>query len=312
MRGLLACVVMFFHLGLNTVMSKLTWDVIDRGVWMLCVDFFFILSGFVLAYSFGDARPSPKRFAIKRIARLAPVFLFATAIMFLLTPTATSGWIVVANLLIVQSLIGVNSINFPGWSVPFELFFPIIALFLWPLVMRSSRGGLTVCVCAGSVAAVLLAQDIDIPVLRAAAGLGAGFCLFLVKRDLTITRRRPALALSLFSAAMLIMVLAAKMPLLGALFYPTSALSIVFGSQVRTVLSTWPFQTLGRWSYSIYLLHVPVLTAANVHVGQEEMSGNLPAKVGVIAATISAAGAMYILVEKPMMQLGRGVLAESR
>jgi peptidoglycan/LPS O-acetylase OafA/YrhL len=78
------------------------------------------------------------------------------------------------------------------------------------------------------------------------------------------------------------------------------------------VLSTWPFQTLGRWSYSIYLLHVPVLTVANGLVGEEAMSGNIPAKVGVIAATILAAGATYVLLERPMMELGRGATSASQ
>jgi peptidoglycan/LPS O-acetylase OafA/YrhL len=301
MRGVLACVVMLMHLGLNKLVSKLTGGIIDHGAWGLCVDFFFILSGFVLGYSFQSRRPSFDNFAAKRVRRLAPVFLITTAIMLFLSPTITSGWTDIANLFMIQSLIGVPSINFPGWSIPFELFIPLVGLLLWATLIQIPREGLTICLCTGGLAAVLLAMDIDIPMLRAASGLGTGFCLFLVRQGLSPVRQRPFLTLALFFTNMLIMALAAKIPLLAAMFYPASAVSILFGSQVRTILSTRPFQALGRWSYSIYLLHVPVLTLAISFVGEQTVSGNIPAKVAVIAATIGAAGAMYKFVEKPIM-----------
>ncbi len=306
MRGVLACVVMLLHLGLNKVISKLTGGIIDRGTWGLCVDFFFILSGFVLSYSFHSKLPSFDNFAVRRIRRLAPVFLITTAVMVFLSPAPTSGWTHVANILMIQSLIGMPSINFPGWSIPFELFIPLVGLLLWATLVRFPREGLIICFCAGGLASVLLAMDIDVPVLRAASGLGTGFCLFLVRHGLPLVRQRPVLVLVLFFTNMLIMALAAKVPPLAAMFYPVSALSILFGSQVKTVLSTWPFQTLGRWSYSIYLWHVPVLTLANSFVGEQMVSGNIVAKAAVVAATIGAAGAMYMFVEKPIMAPRRG------
>jgi peptidoglycan/LPS O-acetylase OafA/YrhL len=311
MRGVLACVVMLLHLGLNTVISKFTGEVIDHGVWGLCVDFFFILSGFVLAYSFQIQPPSLKSYAAKRVRRLAPVFLLTTAGMFLLSSAAASGWTLIANLLMIQSLIGVTSINFPGWSIPFELFFPAVGLLIWAPLNRIPGKGLAICLCAGALAAVLLAIDIDIRMLRAASGLGAGFCLFLVRQGLSV-RKRPILMLMLFFANMLIMALAAKMPFLGVLFYPISALSILYGSQVKSILSTGPFQALGRWSYSIYLLHVPVTVIANAFVGEQTMSGSIPGKVAVIVTTIIAAGAMYRFVEKPIMVSRRSLQPKPR
>jgi peptidoglycan/LPS O-acetylase OafA/YrhL len=297
---------MLLHLGLNKIISKLTGGIIGHGAWGLCVDFFFILSGFVLACSFQSTRPSLESYVAKRIRRLAPVFLISTAVMFLLSPPTSFGWTVIANLVMIQSLIGMTSINFPGWSIPFELYLPAVSLLTWTVLKRIPREGLAVCLCAGGFAAVLLAMDIDVPMLRAASGLGAGFCLFLVRQDLSPVRQRPTLMLALFFTTMLIIALSGKIPLLGALFYPASVLSILYGAQVKTVLSTWPFQALGRWSYSIYLLHVPVLTVANAFVGEQALSGNIPGKAAVIVATIGVAGAMYIFVEKPIMASRRG------
>jgi peptidoglycan/LPS O-acetylase OafA/YrhL len=111
----------------------------------------------------------------------------------------------------------------------------------------------------------------------------------------------------LFFTTMLIIALSGTIPVLGALFYPASVLSILYASQVKTVLSTWPFQALGRWSYSIYLLHVPVLVFANAIFGEQAMSGNIPGKVAVVVTTIGSAGAMYIFVEKPIMASRRGL-----
>jgi peptidoglycan/LPS O-acetylase OafA/YrhL len=307
MRGVLACVVMLLHVGLNTAISKLSGGIIDHGAWVLCVDFFFILSGFVLAYSFQSRAPSLANYAVKRIRRLAPVFLFTTVVMFCLSPDAISGWTFVANLLMIQSLFNVGSINFPSWSIPFELYLPAVGLLMWPVLLRIPRAGLAICLGAGGLGAVVLAMDIDVPMLRAASGLGAGFCLFLVRQSSSPVRKRPTLVLALFSTSMIIMALAAKMPLLGAMFYPISALAILYGSRVTTVLSTWPFQSLGRWSYSIYLLHVPVLTAANVIVGEHTMSGSIPGKVAVIIVTLLTAGATYTFVEKPIMASRRNL-----
>jgi peptidoglycan/LPS O-acetylase OafA/YrhL len=307
MRGVLACVVMLLHLGLNKIISKLTGGIIDHGAWGLCVDFFFILSGFVLAYSFQNRRTSLYSYAEKRICRLAPVFLISTAIMVLLSPATSSGFTVVANLLMIQSLIGMTSTNFPGWSIPFELYLPAVGLLTWTVLIRIPRQGLAVCLCAGGLAAVLFAMDIDIPMLRAASGLGAGFCLFLVRQESSPVRQQSILMLVLFFTTMLIIALSGKIPILGAQFYPASALSILYGSRVKTVLSTWPFQALGRWSYSIYLLHVPVLTVANAVFGEQAISGNIPGKITIIVATIGAASAMYIFVEKPIMATRRGL-----
>ncbi len=78
MRGALAVSVMLFHYGLNTLIAQLTRGAIIDSKWVLCVDFFFLLSGFVLAHSFLRRPLILGGYAVKRILRLAPMYLVAT------------------------------------------------------------------------------------------------------------------------------------------------------------------------------------------------------------------------------------------
>jgi peptidoglycan/LPS O-acetylase OafA/YrhL len=61
----------------------------------LAVDFFFLLSGFILAYTYisdsGRLRGSPRAFWVARIARIYPVYLLGLALAFYPYATAQDG-----------------------------------------------------------------------------------------------------------------------------------------------------------------------------------------------------------------------------
>ena len=50
-RGILCLVILFYHWGLNTIIKKISFEYIDSSDWGIAVDFFFLLSGFVLCNS---------------------------------------------------------------------------------------------------------------------------------------------------------------------------------------------------------------------------------------------------------------------
>jgi peptidoglycan/LPS O-acetylase OafA/YrhL len=52
MRGVLAVTVMLFHFGLSTLIQRVSFGTLPRSDWGLCVDFFFLLNGFVLCHSY--------------------------------------------------------------------------------------------------------------------------------------------------------------------------------------------------------------------------------------------------------------------
>ncbi|MFL9799094.1 acyltransferase family protein [Vibrio cyclitrophicus] len=75
MRGIAALLVVFYHIGWNY--SLRDWEIVRGGY--LMVDFFFVLSGFVIALSSSNKLNSfgeLKNFLYKRLIRLYPVHLF--------------------------------------------------------------------------------------------------------------------------------------------------------------------------------------------------------------------------------------------
>jgi peptidoglycan/LPS O-acetylase OafA/YrhL len=143
------------------VLSRSAINLLDVGPWS--VSFFFVLSGFILVYNYGDDRRplNVRRFWIARFARIYPVYLigFLLAMPFVLNAIwqvhghaheAVTGGILAATML--QSWIPRYATfwNIPAWSMSDEAFF--YALF--PLVLFRMRrlnstrglvGTMTVC-----------------------------------------------------------------------------------------------------------------------------------------------------------------------
>lgn len=305
MRGVLAVVVMMLHLGLNPLVAKLSHGMIREGLWTLSVDFFFILSGFVLFYSLSRARPSFRDYMVKRLRRLAPVFLLGLAIMLVVGP----GWpakVIITNLLMVQPYLMIELIDHPSWSIPFELFLPALLLpALGPLDRLGDRwgrvllGGFLVAVAVTSVA---LALDIDHRFWRALVGLGAGMMLGLLRQRGAVPASHPLLVYALFAGCLTIMLVAQRLPAVAALFPFCAATCILFGSSTRTLFSTAPFQALGRWSYSIYLLHIPMLRV--VERLFHSADGSVKLKILVVVSTLVASAIVYRWIELPLMKGG--------
>ena len=272
------------------------------------MDFFFALSGFVLCRSFLHRPAGLGSYAIKRVLRLAPMFLVTTAVMLALTgPASWTTGEIVANGLILQSLMGVRSINFVSWSIPFELILPAVGLFAAPAIKGWPRavlvGMLVVAVAAQGFAALRLAQGVDLVFLRAGAGLSAGGLLYLLRAGEHLPKPRDgqAAAILLFGAALLVMMLTGEASWLAAGF-PLAVLGAIWcGAESRGLFTTSPFQALGRWSYSIYLLHIPVLTAAQAVWGGDLSSG---LKLALLVLTIALAALAFRVIERPLIELG--------
>ncbi|MES2044924.1 MAG: acyltransferase [Pseudomonadota bacterium] len=313
MRGILACMIMFFHLGLNGMILRMTHGLLPGGLWTLSVDFFFILSGFVLYRSLERTRPGLKAYFIKRILRLAPMLWIGTLAMLALSDGAFGAAAIAKNLAMLQPLNGILhpsrpgvhaiSIDPPAWSVPFELFLPALVLPLLPGLARMGRtpvlaliAGLTLGVAA---CALLLARGHDVQIARAACGLGLGFALGRLWAIQPATSARPMLVLALFGGTLAVMALSLRLPWLAVLFPLFAIGCIMLGAQTRTVLSTAPFQAIGRWSYSIYLLHFPVLTLVGLTLGNP--AGSVALKALVVIVTVALSALTYRYVERPLM-----------
>ncbi|MGI4762402.1 MAG: acyltransferase family protein [Janthinobacterium lividum] len=174
LRGVAALTVVAFHLFEAHATSHLT-QIINHGY--LAVDFFFLLSGFVIGYAYDDrwGRLTLKDFAKARLLRLQPMVVMGMLIGALtfyfqaspLTPgiPQVPGWQVVALLFVGFTLLPVppsldirgwqemHPLNGPGWS----LFYEYVANLLYALGVRKlSNAALGVLVALAGAALVHL------------------------------------------------------------------------------------------------------------------------------------------------------------
>jgi peptidoglycan/LPS O-acetylase OafA/YrhL len=258
------------------------------GFW--AVGTFFILSGFVLARGYAATswnRNSLIRYGAARVARIYPVYMVSLLViapfvyqeLFSSAPSRAFGdkvFLLVNYGLALQGWTGTLPVhwNTPAWSLSCELFFYLcfpLVLLLWRCTgWRRSLGA--------AAAAILL------PILLPLAGLPEAWKPLLHLGDFllgiasagvydSLVHRRPGLVghgywLYLPAASLGISLVAApslvdRWTPLDVWLRPLNAILLLGlalgGGPVARVLSTPPSLLLGKASYALYILHIPVL-----------------------------------------------------
>lgn len=156
LRGIAALYVVLFHCQVFIPGFDLRpWTgLLDKGY--LAVDFFFILSGFILAYvyarDFDAGRGSYRRFLFLRLARVGPVhlaMLLAAAVVILpaygfgeVANMTNSPRTLASSVLLLHAWGGDRALswNFPSWSISAEWFaYLIFPAALWASARLSGR-----------------------------------------------------------------------------------------------------------------------------------------------------------------------------
>lgn len=136
-RFVLAMLVVIVHFGLHLDVfnDSLLSGVFNHGA--VAVSFFFFLSGFVLAYNYGQ-NTSPRTFILKRIFRLYPTYIITFLIVlisvFVMEGNAPKLFYGIMNMLGLQSWFPgyALQVNFPSWSLSVEFFFyACFPVILW-------------------------------------------------------------------------------------------------------------------------------------------------------------------------------------
>src|SRR5579884_1958186 len=222
-RFLAALWVVVYHYALELRFSNLTDEtnylyghrtplelVILQG--HLAVDFFFLLSGFILAYTYitpgGGPRGGQRAFWVARVARIYPVYLLGLALA--LGPYLASG---VGPALLLSS--GATHLlmlhawfpatlgwNQPSWSLSVEAFFYALFPLLLPLFARLRGRGLAL-LAAGSWLAFALVTAILFMI-----GNQVGVAAFERWRD--VVRYNPLVSLPVFTTGMALGLLARR------------------------------------------------------------------------------------------------------
>ena len=166
LRGVAALMVVAFHLCEAHAASRFE-QIINHGY--LAVDFFFVLSGFVIGYAYDDRwrSMSTMEFFKRRLIRLHPMIVVGMAIGALMFYTQSGSvfpkiqdtpvWLMLVVMVIGMTLIPVGAaldirgwgemhpLNGPAWS----LFFEYVANILYALFVRKfSKTVLALCVFA--------------------------------------------------------------------------------------------------------------------------------------------------------------------
>lgn len=293
LRGVLALAVVLLHFDVNFLVRQLFGMPV---LWIdLSVDVFFLLSGFVLTHSVRHGITF-RTFAAKRLLRLMPVYYITTLAAVLVVPALPRNlW---AELVVGGPFLFRNPVNFPAWSICFELYLPLLAVLLpVRLPQRLVRPALLLALLGSGLCMMYFQEGRIMYAPRAIFGLAAGHLLYRAKLSLDLPF--DLLALSTIG---LILATCFAPPLVFLIPFAASA-AILAGTRTQGLLfSSPPAQWLGSISYTLYLVHVPVLYALGVVFGPE--AGQNPvAKLTGLAASLILATVLTKVVERPAMAL---------
>lgn len=294
---------------------------------------FFILSGLVLAFSVKSASFSWSSYFPSRFARLyLPVFgaVVLGAIVIWATPTfdaADSLWVrnrpeqyELRQLLADLTLLGgpSNAIT-PLWSLQLELLFSA----LLPLYIYASRRVTPVLQIAVYLALATLGAYAAVSSLTYLPMFGIGVALASLWPRISsglsrLPARFSALGWSLALIAAVLMTTShwmlrpvLPMELAGAVTLPIVLVGIcviivaaVHAPLLRALLSSRPFAFLGLISFSLYLIHEPIVVALSQMVAAPIVTVFIAVPVCIAVATV-----FWYVVERPSHRLSRRIRA---
>jgi peptidoglycan/LPS O-acetylase OafA/YrhL len=278
-RGIAAIWVVVFHLVSNLQhhgwlgqSSRLMSNIIAGGSGF-AVDVFFILSGYILVTNYGGKSDSAE-FFVHRIARIFPLHVSVLTLMVLgaaaaatfgITPESESffSWYDLPyHYALIFVWFGMGGWNGPAWSLCVEL----VAYVTFPAIQRVGRQcpvGWTFVLCGIMLACdVSLSSTVGFP----ATGFGAiarGLFGFAGGAMLRLANKERSMPNAIMPASVLAIGLIAGTGTYQLGVIPAAALIAALGSSreglVTRFMSSRPAYLLGLVSFSIYLIHDPLL-----------------------------------------------------
>ncbi|EAQ28712.1 hypothetical protein NAP1_13973 [Erythrobacter sp. NAP1] len=329
LRGLAAWFVVLYHirLSLTAILPGEAIAVFSKGY--LAVDFFFMLSGFVMWLSYGEkfrtqgwAQTRP--FLWKRFARVWPLHALVLsgfamlALMLALTGRPTGNYPLAElplHVLLIQNWGFTSELawNPPAWSISAEfaayLAFPALILAVrWERLglpsLIAALGAMALCLHAWFAGLGYAILDDDIPrtgLVRCLAEFTMGIALAQIWRQMRDAGRGGAIPFAV-SAALAIAGLALGLP--ETLWVPACFASLLLalaldGGIPARVLGSGPLVKLGDWSYATYLSHYLLFVVFKLaFVGSDLQIGWIGLAVyGALVLAVSAA--LFAGFEKP-------------
>lgn len=326
LRALAVLVVVIFHAGVSPLHGG-----------FIGVDIFFVISGYLISRQISSEMDAGKfsilGFYERRIRRIVPALLFTVAATLAVAPfvlfpveLATAGKTAIASILSVANLHLLNSAGYFAadagtqplihmWSLgveeQFYLFFPLL-LLVFGGRSRAAARWTTLLLALASLALCIVVTRYDrdfayyFPLTRAWELLVGAALVFVPAPSM------PTWLRNLVAAGALLLIAASAYKFYPQMAFPgfyalapvlAAAALIAVGSQggsaVTSGLSKRPLVWIGQISYSLYLVHWPILVfyrmARGVPLGFAEAWG-------LVAASIAAAYLSWRFVERPFRE----------
>ncbi|MFC5411063.1 acyltransferase family protein [Larkinella bovis] len=306
LRGIAALLVVIFHSNLMLapfINPAITLFVQNGWLW---VDFFFVLSGFVLSHAYGAnfqekvSWANYRKYLLARFARVYPLHfltLWAAVAVILVIRSMADGLApffqiifgldtIPACLLLIQSLhlYGTAPLNTPSWSLSTEwwvyMIFPllvhpffrltglgkwlvavvIVGLFLGLMYYIIPYYSATPFTQPGVLSPPTINTLTDWGLVRCLAGFLLGMLFYELYRSQWAFRwLKRGWAFLVFSIGVCLAMHFGIHELLILAFFPFIILSAAYNDDfIKKTLETRPLQRLGDWSFSIYMVHIPI------------------------------------------------------
>jgi peptidoglycan/LPS O-acetylase OafA/YrhL len=342
LRGLAALIVALHHIGrygplpqaARAILPQWIPLAIDRG--QIVVQFFLVISGFVIAYSLRDMLVTPRaagQFALRRLIRLGLPYwtiVLAVCALDMLAPRigmpppndpAPTAAQIVAHVFFLHNVLGYGSISAGLWFVCIEVQFCLLFIALLGLAQQLPRGHNCATGRAGGFSLLAVFAP---PALLSLFAFNVGVFQIGVDNEAWVSYFFGTFFLGIVAcwaldgsvprAAFWLYVLAVLVRLA---IFPTRQTAMALGAALliylagrlgrldRWLSARW-LQYLGRISYSLFLLHYPVSYVVT-SVGYRFTGDSPGAAVGwlvlALLASIPAAHLFYVLVEEPAIRL---------
>lgn len=311
MRGVAALIVVVSHYS-NASAGAFLEGRLGVGGGQVGVMLFFLISGFLMQYLYGSLPPTKDnvlKFAIRRGARVLPLYFFVVIASFLLfhrtrlqvEPITTSN--IMDHLLLIK---GTSTL----WTIPVEVQFYVVFVLAWMLCSQLPRN-LRIAIVASAVIAIMLLPA-DSSAVPQVVYCGHFFLMGLLVADV-FTHSGAKLPDRVSDAVFVISSIAAVL-IMPNLWHPTGldgfrvaywheiaplvVLTALLVSAITSPFANWllgrgPMSYIGMISYSIYLLHPVVLGTVGMPFGPYV---SFPFVVGIVLA-ISVVS--YRVIEDP-------------
>lgn len=320
LRGVFAFWVMTLHIfntGLAGVVNE-PW-IVSEGY--LTVDFFFFLSGFILASTYGAkfaVATSPRtylQFVARRWGRLFPLHI-AVILAIVLVHPAYPPMRIIEELTLTQRWViwppgDPDWINMPSWSISTEwaasLLFPV---FVWGALRGSQLRAAFAAILAILLVVYAAAHhgwNLNIsrssltflPLTRCFGDFWLGIAAFRFRNAMPWLKSDPVLLLLLLGFVAALILHANDLLLIAIIFPAVIGVAGNAGAASR-LLSLRPLHWLGAISYSLYLVHFPIVLSLKylLPAGSTDTGVALFAIVA-IAATLAVSTLTFRFVEVP-------------